>query len=1149
MKQEKYENILKHISPSMKMMLDYIKRYLDEGKASVFVGAGFSRNAKMPETTEMKDWNMLGVDFYQRLYGCTPSSSDAMFLSPIHLASEVEASFGRNELDNLIIQSLPDDFIIPSKLHKKLLGLNWHDVFTTNYDTLLERGCLDSDRPYNIVTNKETLLYSSSPRIVKLHGSFPNIRPFIITEEDYRTYPDRFPEFVNTVRQALIENLFCLIGFSGDDPNFKNWYGWLRDVMGQQIAPVYLITYDTHLHDAKRKLFAGQKIEILNLGELPFVDNIQDGFEFLFQYLECQENSTVWDGKIKTSLLSVVDKDSLLKITNEMASVRRKYPGWLALPSRYDLSFDDVAKDIVGFNLSKVQGVDDADKIRFLYELCWRQNISNTPIGIDWYVDMLARMPLISESYHEELLQMVIELKLTLLRYYRKHGLLEEFQSLVSELEALHGAFKEPQIRFLFYERCLCAASYLDYSKLGMLLNRWDVAFTDYLGVLWKSSMLIEMNRKNEAINLLNESLRQLDMAILVHRMNDNYLKTCQSVMSYLLWLYSEHSGRYNNKKNNSFDFYEPMNYYEKKLREVKGSAVKTSSHNFNVGSLTTTWSLGHSGFLEEYLYSYRFYSFRENCGLPLGMLHMTLDKDKQTYILTHLINYNIHYAIAIIVRSNTKDYIRRCVTRKSLTGVAREEANAIFEKYSGVIRSLNINQEEALRTRIINILVPILSRVASKASGDVVMSLLNTQYVIYQHFPLYFIREDVKLLYNCLAPEEKKEAQIKALQLPVAQAGYHNYDFPQIYDDCEKLITSDLMVSMVTEGLASSSPEVQTNAYLRLRLLSHAVLTENQKVVLRNALISWRGQTKDVSFLRDSYVSVPFFEREDIENKTLLLAEDLSQLKNLDIADIHSSEVFHKFRDLLAHFTLFSNLLNFENFGQIFEKFGLLVANNEELLQKDDFEEFFGGFRGEMSELLRKMEGLIYKSDLTLVPIDTIVQLTDVVKKLASWNYRHVALLILLCRYDNRLKESEIKKEIDERIAVYESHSDAIQALLFLSKRNSKFQQIIQGVVRYCMYSTSQIVFDWLDCLECLVRDNVMTKDTQAHVLRMLSYVHGNLDNYSDVDVKNDIMVNAGRLAGTAARFWGSSPETNKWKTMLTTDKNVFNEARYAFG
>ena len=43
------------------MMLNHIKRYLDAGKASAFVGAGFSKNALIPDLVEMKDWNRLGL--------------------------------------------------------------------------------------------------------------------------------------------------------------------------------------------------------------------------------------------------------------------------------------------------------------------------------------------------------------------------------------------------------------------------------------------------------------------------------------------------------------------------------------------------------------------------------------------------------------------------------------------------------------------------------------------------------------------------------------------------------------------------------------------------------------------------------------------------------------------------------------------------------------------------------------------------------------------------------------------------------------------------------------------------------------------------------------------------------------------------------
>ena len=79
-----------------------------------------------------------------------------------------------------------------------------------------------------------------APRIVKLHGSFPSNRPFVVTEEDYRTYPIRFAPFVNTVQQALMESIFLLVGFSGDDPNFLHWCGWVRDHLGPAAPRLYL---------------------------------------------------------------------------------------------------------------------------------------------------------------------------------------------------------------------------------------------------------------------------------------------------------------------------------------------------------------------------------------------------------------------------------------------------------------------------------------------------------------------------------------------------------------------------------------------------------------------------------------------------------------------------------------------------------------------------------------------------------------------------------------------------------------------------------------------------------------------------------------------------------------------------------------------
>lgn len=225
MEKERFAELAKELNSTLRMKLDTIRLNLHKGMASCMVGAGFSKNAEMDSATYMKDWFELADDFYEALYREKPKDSDVRYRSVLKLASQVEVSMGRPSLESMIQKSLPDERVNPGELHINLMKLPWSDVFTTNYDTLLERASIEANRYYHKVTNKETLLYTPRPRLIKLHGSFPDIRPFIITEEDYRTYPNLFPEFVNTVRQSLIENCLCLIGFSGDDPNFLSWIG------------------------------------------------------------------------------------------------------------------------------------------------------------------------------------------------------------------------------------------------------------------------------------------------------------------------------------------------------------------------------------------------------------------------------------------------------------------------------------------------------------------------------------------------------------------------------------------------------------------------------------------------------------------------------------------------------------------------------------------------------------------------------------------------------------------------------------------------------------------------------------------------------------------------------------------------------------
>ena len=237
--------------------VDAIRRALwvdrEVGRAAVMVGAGMSKNAVplRPGQPTMPAWWELTTALANRLYpdgaGHDRRRRDVLAQlgatsAALRLADEFVAAFGRPALDDLLLALTPDDDFAPGPLHELLLDLPWADVLTTNYDTLLERAArASSGARYAVVRTPDELPSAARPRIVKLHGSFPSNRPFVLTEEDFRTYPRRFAPFVNLAQQVALENVLCLVGFSGDDPNFLAWTGWVRDHLVRGQSPGFAI--------------------------------------------------------------------------------------------------------------------------------------------------------------------------------------------------------------------------------------------------------------------------------------------------------------------------------------------------------------------------------------------------------------------------------------------------------------------------------------------------------------------------------------------------------------------------------------------------------------------------------------------------------------------------------------------------------------------------------------------------------------------------------------------------------------------------------------------------------------------------------------------------------------------------------------------
>jgi hypothetical protein len=256
-----------HDYPAIQQLARALWRNGSVRGAAVLVGAGFSKNAERPgdDTPEPPLWFELLDGMIERLY---PHDKKAAPSDPLRIAEEYRKSFYQAGLDEFIRTRFPDRAWSPGPLHAELLELPWTDILTTNWDTLLERASENTiEYFYEIVRSEADLTHARSPRSVKLHGSIGDVSPLIFAEEDYRTYPTKHAAFVNLARQVFIENELCLVGFSGDDPNFLQWAGWVRDILGGSARRIYLVG-NLRLENATRKYLEAHNIAPIDLSLL-----------------------------------------------------------------------------------------------------------------------------------------------------------------------------------------------------------------------------------------------------------------------------------------------------------------------------------------------------------------------------------------------------------------------------------------------------------------------------------------------------------------------------------------------------------------------------------------------------------------------------------------------------------------------------------------------------------------------------------------------------------------------------------------------------------------------------------------------------------------------------------------------------------------
>lgn len=192
----------------------------DNGNASVFVGAGLSLAAGLPDWGKLLEAPRVELDL--------PEMADLPLMAEY---IERDPEYGRARLvaHMLTQMSLPADTAVPP-VHASLARLPVEQVWTTNYDSLLERA-FSERKPSVVVTDEEIRkLGSSRTAVIKMHGSIDDLsdpttpawaeRP-VITRGDYERYEMRRPRTWALLRAAYMSRTFLFVGFSFKDPNVE----------------------------------------------------------------------------------------------------------------------------------------------------------------------------------------------------------------------------------------------------------------------------------------------------------------------------------------------------------------------------------------------------------------------------------------------------------------------------------------------------------------------------------------------------------------------------------------------------------------------------------------------------------------------------------------------------------------------------------------------------------------------------------------------------------------------------------------------------------------------------------------------------------------------------------------------------------------
>lgn len=251
---------------------------LRKSECVVFVGAGLSQEAGLP------GWERFIHHLAEDL-GAPPTSGLEHFLDVAQWYVERK---GEERLADRIRGFYGPGAARPTLPHYLLMSLPVRVVITTNYDDLLEQS-LEGLRRYPTVIKDEGDVartgHGEGVSVVKLHGDAASSRRFVLSRDDFDRFMRQRPAMASLLEALLLNHSFFFVGYGLRDPNFRQIYGRIADMLQNAQRKAFAVTVDptSEITPFVERQWANKGVHLLPMPGATLAERVRNLWRFLDQ--------------------------------------------------------------------------------------------------------------------------------------------------------------------------------------------------------------------------------------------------------------------------------------------------------------------------------------------------------------------------------------------------------------------------------------------------------------------------------------------------------------------------------------------------------------------------------------------------------------------------------------------------------------------------------------------------------------------------------------------------------------------------------------------------------------------------------------------------------------------------------------------------